>query len=90
LIVDKYPVHLKVNRRLEQHAERIRLFLLPSYSPELNPDELLNHDVKANAVGRKRAKTKGEMMEHVMSGDDANVASGNERLYNVSSTRNMW
>ncbi|MBD3887715.1 IS630 family transposase, partial [Phormidium tenue FACHB-886] len=28
-------------------------------------DELLNHDVKANAVGRKRARTKREMMENV-------------------------
>jgi transposase len=67
LIVDKHPVHLsaKVNRWLEQHAERIRMFLLPSYSPELNSDELLNHDVKANTVGRKRAKTKFEMIENV-------------------------
>lgn len=67
LIVDQHPVHLsaKVKRWLERHEDRIRLFLLPSYSPELNPDELLNHDVKANAVGRKRAKTKGEMMENV-------------------------
>lgn len=67
LIVDKHPVHLsaKVNRWLEKHADRIRMFLLPSYSPELNPDELLNHDVKANAVGRKRAKTKSEMMENI-------------------------
>lgn len=67
LIVDKHPVHLsaKVNRWLEQHADQIRLFLLPSYSPELNPDELLNHDVKANTVGRKRAKTKVEMIENV-------------------------
>jgi hypothetical protein len=67
LIVDKHPVHLsaKVNRWLEHHAERIRMFLLPSYSPELNPDGLLNHDVKVNAVGRKRAKTKREMMENV-------------------------
>lgn len=67
LIVDRHPVHLsaKVNRWLEQHTERIRMFLLPSYSPQLNPDELLNHDVKANAVGRKRAKTKVKMMENV-------------------------
>ena len=27
---------------------------LPSYSPELNPDELLNQDVKSNALGRVR------------------------------------
>ncbi len=67
LIVDQHPVHLsaKVNRWLAKHVDRIRLFLLPSYSPELNPDELLNHDVKANAVGRKRAKTKFEMMENI-------------------------
>jgi transposase len=67
LIVDKHPVHLsaKVTRWLERHGDRIRLFLLPSYSPELNPDELLNHDVKANAVGRKRAKTKVEMIQNV-------------------------
>jgi hypothetical protein len=41
------------------------MFLLPSYSPQLNPDELLNHDVKANAVRRNRAKTRSEMMENV-------------------------
>ncbi|MBD3887490.1 transposase [Phormidium tenue FACHB-886] len=41
------------------------MLLLPSYSPELNLDELLNHDVKVNAVGCKRAKTNREMMENV-------------------------
>ena len=34
---------------------RVRLDFLPSYSPELNPDELLNHDVKAY-VGRHRPR----------------------------------
>lgn len=67
LIVDKHPVHLsaRVNRWLDKHAQQIRMFLLPSYSPDLNPDELLNHDVKANAVGRKRARTKREMMQNI-------------------------
>jgi transposase len=67
LIVDKHPVHLsaKVKRWLEQHTDRIRMFLLPAYSPELNPDELLNHDTKANAVGRKRARNRREMMENI-------------------------
>ncbi len=31
------------------------------YSPELNPDEMLNQDVKSNAVGRKRARTPKEL-----------------------------
>ena len=32
---------------VEQNNERIELFYLPSYSPELNPDEYLNADLKA-------------------------------------------
>jgi len=57
LIVDRHSVHraAQTNRWLAQHDDQIRLFFLPAYSPEMNPDELLNHDVKANAVGRKRA-----------------------------------
>ena len=67
LIVDGHPAHKSraVKDWVERHAERIRLFFLPSYSPELNPDELFNHDVKANAVGRQRAKNKTEMMKNL-------------------------
>ena len=32
--------------------DRIRLFFLPPYSPEINPDELVWNDVKNNGVGR--------------------------------------
>jgi hypothetical protein len=34
----------------------IRMFFLPAYNPELNPDEILNQAVKGNAVGQKRAR----------------------------------
>src|SRR5271154_1865544 len=59
LIVDGHPVHKSraVQRWLAEHAEQIRIFCLPSYSPELNPDELLNQDVKTNALGRVRPVT---------------------------------
>lgn len=69
LIVDGHPVHRSrtVRQWLERHADRIRLFFLPAYSPELNPDELLNHDVKANAVGRQRPKTQAEMIDNIRS-----------------------
>lgn len=58
LILDNLRVHhAKVLKLwLEEHRHQIELSFLPSYSPHLNPDELLNHDLKANAVGRKRAK----------------------------------
>ena len=42
LIVDNHPVHRskKVKLWLQEHEEEIRVFFLPGYSPELNPDEL--------------------------------------------------
>src|ERR687898_3585187 len=63
LIVDGHPVHRAklVSAWLGRHAERIQLHFLPGYSPELNPVELLNHDVKANAAGRRRARSAGEL-----------------------------
>jgi transposase len=67
LIVDRHPVHraAAIKRWLAEHAARIRLFFLPSYSPKLNPDELLNQDVKSNALGRRRPWDKDEMMGDV-------------------------
>lgn len=64
LILDRHPVHRSaaVQRWIEQHSDRLRLFFLPPYSPELNPDEYLNHDVKANAVGRTRPADQTEMI----------------------------
>jgi transposase len=64
LIVDGHPVHKskKIRQWLAEHVEEIELFLLPGYSPELNPDEMLNQDVKTNAVGRKRPRTLPQMM----------------------------
>lgn len=67
LIVDGHPVHKAraVKRWLEANAGRLRQFLLPPYSPELNPDEYLNQDVKSNAVGRRRAHNVDELVSNV-------------------------
>lgn len=69
LIADKHPVHKArpVSAWLKKHATEVRLFWLPSYSPELNPDELLNHDVKSNAVGRMRPRDEQELIGNVRS-----------------------
>ena len=56
-----------MNRWLAEHAAQIRIFCLPSYSPELNPDELLNQDVKTNALGRIRPVNVHEMMDNLRS-----------------------
>lgn len=69
LIADGHPVHKarSVRRWLAEHAAHIQIFWLPSYSPELNPDELLNQDVKTNALGRIRPLNLPEMMDNVRS-----------------------
>ena len=67
VIVDRHPVHLAVAvvRWVQRRKQRLRLFFLPGYSPQLNPDELLNQDVKTNAVGRQRPKTQRELVGNV-------------------------
>ncbi|HSV95872.1 MAG TPA: IS630 family transposase [Spirochaetota bacterium] len=67
LIIDSHPVHRSkvVMKWVEDNKKLIRVFFLPGYSPDLNPDEFLNHDVKANAVGRKRPGTQKKMMGNV-------------------------
>lgn len=67
LIVDNVKVHHAkvVQGWREANKDKIELFFLPAYSPELNPDELLNQDVKSNAVGRKRAQNLQELKNNV-------------------------
>jgi transposase len=52
-------------RLVGRHGDRIELHFLPGYSPELNPVELLNHDVKANAAGRRRPRSAGELRDEL-------------------------
>jgi transposase len=64
LIVDGHPVHRsrKVKDWLARHEDELALFFLPPYSPELNPDELLNQDLKTNALGRRRPRDQHELI----------------------------
>ena len=54
LIVDRGPAHIAKKTRAfvdSQHG-RLRLFFLPPYSPDRNPDELVWKHLKADTVGR--------------------------------------
>jgi transposase len=66
LIVDSHPVHKsrKVQEWLRAHKNELVLVFLPSYSPELNPDELLNQDLKASALYRSRPRSRMEMVQN--------------------------
>jgi transposase len=62
LIVDGHPVHRAklVKAWLAEHSAIIEMHLLPGYAPELNPDELLNHDVKI-AMGKSRPRSREDL-----------------------------
>jgi transposase len=56
----------QAGQRLDWTPRRpARLHFLPGYSPELNPVELLNHDVKANAAGRRHPRSAGELRDEL-------------------------
>ncbi|WP_165352181.1 transposase [Solidesulfovibrio carbinolicus] len=62
--MDRHSVHKvkKVQEWLVEHENKIKLLLLPPYSPELNPDELANQDIKRNIFRDGKAKDKPELM----------------------------
>lgn len=62
-VTDGHPAHKtkKLQEWLEENKERIELFFIPPYSPELNAQEYLNQDVKTNVIGKKRPINKAQM-----------------------------
>jgi transposase len=56
LILDGHPAHRArvVRDWVAANPTLIELLFLPGYSPELNPAECLNQDVKTNALGKRR------------------------------------
>jgi transposase len=71
LILDNLGVHhcKPVEQWLAGHSEQMEVFYLPSYSPELNPEERLNADLK-QVIGRKvpvrtKAKLRAAAEQHM-------------------------
>lgn len=69
LIVDGHPVHRAklVQAWRQEHQEEIEIIYLPGYSPELNPDEMLNQDVKASALRQRRPRNVRQLKAEVRS-----------------------
>jgi transposase len=71
LILDNLRVHHSkpVKAWVAERQNKIELFYLPSYSPELNPEERLNGDLKqtigAKVPARTKAKLKSAAIEHM-------------------------
>ena len=63
LILDNLRAHHSnaTSEWVEQHKNQIQLFFLPPYSPEYNPDEYLNHDLKQSIGTRQMVRDKEEL-----------------------------
>jgi transposase len=67
LIVDRGPAHIakKTKAFVETLGGKLRLFYLPPYSPDRNPDELVWKHLKADTVGRMAVTNKDEFRREV-------------------------
>ena len=69
LILDNLRVHHShmVEDWLKDHKTQIEIFFLPAYSPELNPDEYLNCDLKVGVHSKVPARTKEQLAKKTLS-----------------------
>lgn len=65
LILDNLRVHHSniVKAWVAEHKEKIELFYLPSYSPQLNPEERLNADLKQELGKRVPVRSKAKLRD---------------------------
>ena len=68
LILDKLRVHhaKKVTEWLQDRTDEIEVSYLPAYSPELNPDEYLNCDLKAVVHGKPPIRNRKGLAKRVI------------------------
>ncbi len=67
LIVDGHSAHKAkvVKQFLKENEERLKLFVLPPYSPQLNPDELVWNHLKHHTIGKHAMHTIKELKRMV-------------------------
>ena len=67
LIVDRLRAHMApaVPAWVVAHQDRIEVFYLPRYAPELNPDEYLNNDLKGQVHATGLPHNQGEVRSHI-------------------------
>lgn len=68
-VCDGHPAHRakKVTTFVASLKGKLRLFFLPPYSPELNPDEIVWNDVKNNGVARPLVRGPRDLLRAVIS-----------------------
>jgi transposase len=68
LILDGHPAHKakKLREHIESYQGKLRVFFLPAYAPQLNPDELVWNAVKSHGIGRMTISGPDELKSQVL------------------------
>ena len=69
LLADRASFHKskKVREFVRCNRTKLRMFFLPKYSPELNPDEQVWEEIKDNRLGRQQIKNKADLKSRLNS-----------------------
>jgi len=69
VVLDNLRVHhcKPVKQWLSDHQNELEAFYLPSYSPDLNPDERLHADLKQGIASKSPVRTKAGLQAHATS-----------------------
>jgi transposase len=80
LVVDGHPAHRAktVQKYVQSLNGRLELHFLPPYAPDLNPDEFVWHQMKANGASKKPLKRNESLRRRVES--DLRDLSSNPKL----------
>jgi hypothetical protein len=65
LIIDRHPVHTskRIVEWFSKHQKWLKVHYLHSYSPDLNPDELLNNTVKGKISRQDQASNSQDLQK---------------------------
>jgi transposase len=76
LVVDGHPAHKAklIAQYVQERRGRLELHFLPSYAPELNPDEFVWNNLRQNGVSKKPLK-KNESLRQRVEADLARIAA---------------
>ncbi len=90
IILDNLAVHhsKKFMHWLDEHKNRIKVFYLPTYSPELNPDERLNRNLKTHFHSGLTAKDEKELKNKILSYMKS-IQKTPSRIFNYFSSKDV-
>ena len=90
LIVDRLPAHraVKVRDWLQDNKARIELLYLPAYSPQMNPDEWLNRDLKTELHTRPLARDR-DTLKRIAERFMHTLASMHQRVMNYFENKHI-